>query len=59
MIQQWEARERERLLYPLPIMPPTQLLLREVGLLKFYEEARSLKGHGVLLGEFIYRWDAH
>ena len=45
----WEARERERDMYPHPITTATQALLRELGLLKFYEEATSLKGHNGLL----------
>ena len=59
MIQKWEARERERLLYPLPITAPTKFVISEVGLLKFYEDATSLKGHSGFLGQLIYRWDAH
>ena len=59
MIQQWEAWERERLLYPHHITTPTQFVLREVGLLKFYREVTSLKGHNGLLGQLIYRWDDH
>ena len=59
MIHLWGAREREIIMYPHPIMIDTQLLLREVGLLKFYEEATSLKGHSGLLGQLIFRWDAH
>ena len=45
MVCLWEARERERDAYPRPITAATQGLLRQVGLLKFYEEATSLKGH--------------
>ena len=47
MVRLWEARERDRDVYPRPITTSTQGLLRQVGLLKFYEEATSLKGHGV------------
>ena len=46
-------------MYPCPIMTTTQLLLREVGLLNFYEEATSLKGHSGLLGQLIFRWNDH
>ena len=59
VIHLWEARERERLMYPHPIKIATQFLIRELGLLKFYEEATSPKGHSGLLGQLIYRWDAH
>ena len=59
MIHLWEARERERVMYPRPITTTTKLILREVGLLKFYEEATSLKGHNGLLAQLIFRWDAH
>ena len=50
VIHLWEAQESERLMYPRPITTTTQFLLRELGLLKFYEEATSLKGHNGLLG---------
>jgi hypothetical protein len=33
------VREREREFYPVPITAVTQVLLRNVGLLKYYEEA--------------------
>ena len=46
-------------MYPRPTTPPTQLLLRDVDLLKFYEEATALKGHNILLVQLIYQWDAH
>ena len=59
MVRLWEARERERDAHPLPITVATQGLLRQVGLLKFYEEATSLKGHGVFLIHLIRRWNAH
>ena len=55
MVCMWEARERERDAYPCPITLTIQGLLRQVGLLKFYEEATSLKGHGVFLGHLIRR----
>jgi hypothetical protein len=50
VVWEWEARERERDLYPLPITPMTHALLRDVGLLKYYEEATSLKGHSRVVG---------
>ena len=59
MVRLWEAQERERGAYPHPITTATQGLLRQVGLLKFYEEATSLKGHGVFLRHLIRRWNAH
>jgi hypothetical protein len=46
-------------LYPLPITAVTQVLLRNVGLLKYYEEATSLKGHSRFLVQLIHRWDVH
>ena len=59
MVRLWEARERERDAYPHPITAATQGLLRQVGLLKFYEEATSLKAHSVFLRHLIHRWNAH
>jgi hypothetical protein len=53
------VRERERDLYPHPITAVTQVLLRNVGLLKYYEEATSLKGHSGFLVQLIRRWDVH
>jgi hypothetical protein len=47
------VRERERDLYPLPITAVTHVILRSVGLLKYYEEATSLKGHSSLLMHLI------
>ena len=58
MVHLWEARERERDAYPHPIIAATQGLLRQVGILKFYEEATSLKGHGFFLRHLIRRWNA-
>ena len=58
MVRLWEARERESDAYPRPITAATQGLLRQVGLLKFYEEATSLKGHGLFLRHLIRRWNA-
>jgi hypothetical protein len=49
VVRDWEARERERDLYPHPITATTQVLLRNVGLLKYYEEATSLKGQSAKL----------
>ena len=59
VVWEWEARERERDLYPLPITTTTHFLLRNVGLLKYYEEATSLKGHFGLLVHLIRQWDVH
>ena len=56
MLHQWEARERERDVYPRPITADTQGLLRHVGLLNFYEEATS---HSVFLRHLIRGWNAH
>ena len=57
MVKQWEDKERERDLYPLPIISQTRDLLRIVGLLKFYQEATSIKGNFALLCQFIQCWD--
>lgn len=43
--------------YPHHIMEKTQGLLINVGLLKFYEEATSLKGNSRLLVQLIHQWD--
>ena len=59
MIRQWEARERERDAYPRPIIANTQGILRQVGILKFYEEYTSLKAYSVFLRYLIRRWNAH
>jgi hypothetical protein len=59
VVREWEARERERDLYPHPITPVTHLLLRDVGLLKYYQETTSLNGKFGLLVHMIYRWDVH
>jgi hypothetical protein len=59
VVRDWEVRERERDLYPHPITTTTHVLLRNVGLLKYYEEATSLKGHYGLLVQLIHRWDVH
>ena len=58
MVRLWEARERERDAYPRPITAVTQGLLRHVGLLKFYEEATSLKSQSLCLRHLIRRWNA-
>ena len=52
-----EAWERERDLYPRPISAKTWDLLRKVGLLKYYEEATSLKVHSSLLAQLIRCWN--
>jgi hypothetical protein len=57
VVLEWEARERD--LYPLPITTLTHVILRDVGLLKYCEEATSLKGHSGLLVYLICQWDAH
>jgi hypothetical protein len=59
VVLEWEARERERDLYPLPITSVTRALLRDVGLLKYYEEDTSLKGHSGCLVHLIHQWDVH
>ena len=59
MVHLWEARERERDAYHRPITIATQGLLRQVGVLKLYEEATSLKAHSVFMGHLICRWNAH
>jgi len=52
----WEARERERDLYPHPISVVTLALLMNVGLLKYYQEATSLKVHSILFLHLIHQW---
>ena len=59
MVRLWEAWERERDVYPRPIIAATQGLLRQVGLLNFYEEATYLKGHSLFMRHFSRRWNAH
>ena len=59
VIRPWEAWERERYVYPHPITVVTQVLLRNIGLLKYYKEARSLKGHYGILVQLIHWWDVH
>ena len=59
VVWEWEAREMERDLYPHPITAVTHVLLRDVGLLNYYEEATSIKGHSGLLAHLIRRWDVH
>jgi hypothetical protein len=51
--------ERERDLYPHPITAVTRVILRDVGLLMYCEEATTLKGHSRLLVHLICQWDAH
>jgi hypothetical protein len=57
--QKWEARERETYLYPQPSTTTMWVLLRNVGLLKYYEEATSLKGNSIFITQLIHQWDAH
>jgi hypothetical protein len=59
VVREWEVRERERDLHPFPITAMTHVLLRDVGLLKYYEEATYLKGNSRLLVHLIRRWDVH
>lgn len=59
MLHQWEARERERYVYPCPITADTQGLLRQEGFLMFYEEVTSIKAHSMFLRHFIHKWNAH
>jgi hypothetical protein len=53
MFKEWELVERERDLYPCPITAATWLLLRNVGLLKYYEEATFMKGNSAFLVQLI------
>ena len=53
MVREWEARKRERDLYPWPITEATQQLLRQVGLQKYQEEVVSLKGNFAFLSQLI------
>jgi hypothetical protein len=54
---EWEAKERERELFPLSILHLTHALLMNVGLLKFYQEGTSLMRNSLLLQQLIYRRD--
>jgi hypothetical protein len=56
-VHEWEARERERELFPHPISQLTHDLLMDIGLLKFYQEGTSLRGNSLLLQQLICRWD--
>jgi hypothetical protein len=56
-VHEWEARERERELFPHPISQSTHALLMDVGLLKFYQEGTSLRGNSLLLQQLIHHWD--
>lgn len=58
LLWNWEARERQRDLYPHPITSQTQALLRNVVLLKYCVEATSLKGHYGLLVQLVTQWNA-
>jgi hypothetical protein len=44
VVQEWEARERERDLYPLPITATIHLLLRDLGLLLSTRRLHPLRG---------------
>jgi hypothetical protein len=59
VVQDWEARESEMDFYPHPIITVTRVLLRNVGLLKYYEEATFMKGNSELLMWLIHQWDVH
>jgi hypothetical protein len=41
------------------LLTTTHVLLRNVGLLKYYQEAISLMGHSGLLVHMIRQWDVH
>jgi hypothetical protein len=56
-VHEWEARERERELFPHPISQHTHDLLMDIGLLKFYQEGTSLRGNSLLLQQLIHHWD--
>jgi hypothetical protein len=53
------VRKREMDFNPFPITAVTHVLLRYVGLLKYYEEDTSLKGHFRLFFHMIRRCDVH
>ena len=59
VVHEWEVRERERDLYPHPSTTAMRVLLRNVGLLKYYEEATSMKGNSSFITQLIHQWDAH
>jgi hypothetical protein len=52
-----EAKERDMEAYHHPISQHTHDLLMCIGLLKFYEEGRSLRGDSTLLQQLIRQWD--
>jgi len=49
----------ERDLYPQPSTKATHLLPRNVVLLKYYEEATSLKENSTFLAQLIRQWNGH
>lgn len=59
VVREWEAWERDGDLCLRPITVVTQGPLRNVGLLKSYEEATSLKGNSRLVVQLIRQWDVH
>jgi hypothetical protein len=46
-LHEWEARERERELFPCHISQSTHDILMDVGLLNFYRKGTSLKGNSL------------
>jgi hypothetical protein len=54
VVRELEVRESKRDMYPHPITAMTHVLLRDVGLLKYYEEATYLKGNSKLLLHLIH-----
>jgi hypothetical protein len=56
-VHEWEAKERERELFPHHISQSTHDLLIHVGILKFYQESTSMRGNSLLLQWFIRHWD--
>ena len=56
-VHEWKGREKEREGIPCSITQQMEALLRSVDLLKFYEEATSLKGKSAFLQQVIHHWD--
>lgn len=56
MVRPWQAKDKERDLYPHPINTATRVLLRNVALIKYYEKDKSLKAHSVLFPHLIHSW---
>jgi hypothetical protein len=59
VVWEWEVKEREMDLFPHTVTLENHVLLMYLGLLKYYEEATSLKGNYGLLVHMIFLQDVH